>query len=44
MVPLFSKVTNKDVVIKEYLEHPFGAEQLQVCALLAPYKQASGLK
>ena len=30
VLPLFIEVENKNVSVKEYLEHPYGPEQLQV--------------
>lgn len=35
VIPLFSGAENKDVKIKEYLEHPLGPDQLQVFFLFS---------
>lgn len=43
VLPLFIEVENKNVSVKEYLEHPYGPEQLQVQINVVPVKDSKNL-
>eukprot|EP00794_Sanderia_malayensis_P007262 gene7262-8072_t len=42
-IPLFGKVENKDITIKEYSQHPFGEDQLQLQLNIVPVKDSKNL-
>lgn len=43
VAPVFEQVANKDVIIPEWLDHPFGPEQLRKIAYVPPVQDTRQL-